>query len=107
MVPHNGERLKVDCGSGKPLPQRGLILFLASLLAIPLARQSSFDAALLTGLQVVGVTFYFLDDVFLLNLALEPAQSVFERFAFLYANLCQRIPPPNLPWGSFMIPKIL
>jgi hypothetical protein len=21
----------------------------------------------------------------------------------LYANLCQRIPPPNLPWGFFRI----
>jgi hypothetical protein len=23
----------------------------------------------------------------------------------LYANLCQEIPPPNLPSGSFMIPE--
>jgi hypothetical protein len=50
-----------------------LVLLFASLLAIPLARQCCFDAALFTGLQVLGVTLDFLDNVFLLNLALEPA----------------------------------
>ena len=49
-----------------------LVLLFTSLLAIPLARQSGLDATLFTGLEVVGVTFYFLDDVFLLNLTLEP-----------------------------------
>jgi len=78
-----------------------LISLFTSLLAIPLARQSCLDAFLLTGLQVVGVTLHFLDDVFLLNLPLEPAKSIFERLALLNANLCQRIPPPNLPWGFF------
>jgi hypothetical protein len=51
--------------------------------------QSCLDATLLTGLQVVGVTLDFLDDVLLLYLPLEPAQRIFQRFAFLYANLCQ------------------
>jgi hypothetical protein len=73
------------------------ILLFASLLTVPLARQGCLDAALLAGLQVVGVTLYFLDDVLLLYLPLEPAQSVFQRFAFLNANLRQRSPPPNLP----------
>ena len=50
-----------------------LVLLFTSLLAIPLARQSCLDATLFTGLEVVGVTLYFLDDVFLLNLTLEPA----------------------------------
>jgi hypothetical protein len=45
------------------------------------------------------VTLYFLDDVFLLNLPLEPAKSIFQRLALLNANLCQKIPPPNLPDG--------
>lgn len=80
-----------------------LVLLFASLLAIPLARQCCLDAALLTGLQVVGVTLHFLDDVLLLYLPLEPAQRIFERLAFLYANLCQRVPPPNLLVSSFMI----
>jgi len=80
-----------------------LISLFTSLLAIPLARQSCFNAFLFTGFQVVGVTLDFLNNVFLLNLSLEPAKSIFERLAFLYANLCQRIPPPNLPWGFFRI----
>jgi len=49
------------------------------------------------------MTLYFLDDVFLLNLALETAQCIFERLAFLYTNLCQNFPPPNLPRGILMI----
>jgi hypothetical protein len=77
-----------------------LILLFASLLAIPLARQGCLDATLLTRLQVVGVTLDFLDDVLLLNLPLETAQRIFERFAVLNANLCQRVPPPNLPKGA-------
>jgi len=48
-----------------------LVLLFTSLLAIPLARQSCFHALLLARFEVVGVTFYFLDDVFLLNLAFE------------------------------------
>lgn len=36
------------------------------------------------------MTFYFLDDVFLLYLPLKPAQRILERLAFLYANLCQK-----------------
>jgi hypothetical protein len=47
------------------------------------------------------VTLDFLDDVLLLYLPLKPAKSIFERLAFLNTNLCQRIPPPNLPWGFF------
>jgi hypothetical protein len=38
------------------------------------------------------VTLDFLDDVLLLYLPLKPAQSIFERLAFLYANLCQKSP---------------
>jgi hypothetical protein len=64
-------------------------LLFTSLFAIPLARQCFLDATLFTGLQVVGVTFDFLDDVFLLNLALKPAKGIFKRFAFLHTNLCQ------------------
>src|ERR1035441_7339420 len=51
-----------------------LVLLFTSLLAIPLARQSRLYAFSLAGLQVVGVTLDFLDDVFLLYLPLEPAQ---------------------------------
>jgi hypothetical protein len=50
-----------------------LVLLFASLLTIPLARQSRLYAFLFARLQVVGVTLDFLDDVFLLNLPLKPA----------------------------------
>ncbi|MGA2349960.1 MAG: hypothetical protein ABSF70_05955 [Terracidiphilus sp.] len=46
------------------------------------------------------MTLDFLDDVLLLYLPFEPAQRIFERFAFLYSNLCQKIPPPNPPCGN-------
>jgi hypothetical protein len=69
--------------------QNQSLLFFAGFLAIPLARQSSLDAALLAGLEVVGVPLDFLDDVLLLNLALKPAQRILERLAFLNANLGQ------------------
>ena len=43
------------------------------------------------------MTLYFLNDVLLLNLALKTAKRILKRLAFLNANLCQRVPPPNLP----------
>jgi hypothetical protein len=76
-----------------------LVLLFTSLFAIPLARQSCLYAFLFTGLQVVGVTLDFLDDVLLLYLPLKSAQRIFERFAFLNTNLSQKIPPPNPPTG--------
>jgi hypothetical protein len=66
-----------------------LVLLFTSLLAIPLTRQCFLDATLFTGLQVVGVTFDFLDNVFLLNLPLKPAERILKRLAFLHTNLCQ------------------
>ncbi len=66
-----------------------LVLFLTYLLAIALARERLFDALLLAGLQVEGVTLYLFDNVFGLNFALEAAQGIFERFTFLNSNLCQ------------------
>jgi hypothetical protein len=54
-----------------------LVLLFPSFLATALARQSFLRALLFAGLQVVGVTLHFLDDVFLLHLALEAPQGVF------------------------------
>jgi hypothetical protein len=68
---------------------RKLILFLANLLAIPLACKCFLDALLLAGLQVKGVTLHFLDDVFLLHLALEAAECVLEGFTLLETYFCQ------------------
>jgi hypothetical protein len=66
-----------------------LFLFFACFLTAALARQCFLDPFLLTGLQVKGVTFHFLNDVFLLHLPLEATQSVFERFAFLQSDFSQ------------------
>ena len=77
-------------------PSRGLVLLFSSFLAAALARQRFLHALLLARFQVKGVTFHFLNDVFLLNLTLEAAQSVFERFAFLQSDFCQRYYTPKL-----------
>ena len=74
-----------------------LVLLFPSLLAIPLARQRFLYTTALAGFQVEGVTLHFLNDVFLLNLTLEPAQRIFKRLAFLHANLCQVTTPRNRP----------
>jgi hypothetical protein len=72
-----------------------LILLFASFFAATLARQSFFHALLLARLEVVGVTLHFLDDVFLLNLALETAKSILQRLAFLQSDFGQTLTPPN------------
>jgi len=66
-----------------------LVLFLTNLLAIPLACKCFLDALLFAGLQVEGVTLHFLDDVFLLHLALEAAECVLEGLTLLETNFCQ------------------
>ena len=71
------------------------VLFLARLLPCALAGESSFHALFLTRLQVEGMTFYFLDDIFLLHFALETAQSIFKRFTLLKPYFGQTDTPPN------------
>jgi hypothetical protein len=73
-------------GAARDTKRLKLVCLFTCLLAIPLACQSRFYALLFAGLQVVGVTLDFLDDVLLLYLPLEPAQRIFERLAFLYAT---------------------
>jgi len=72
-----------------------LILFFACLLARSLASECGLDALFLAGLQVKGVALDLLDNVFLLHLALETAQSVLEGFALLKPYFCQTYTPPN------------
>jgi len=60
-------------GKEQPIPAISSVLFFARLFARSLACQRSFHALLFAGLQVEGVTFHFLYDVFLLHLALEAA----------------------------------
>jgi hypothetical protein len=79
-----------ELGSGADRPEeKQLVLLFTSLFTIPLSRQRFLHAALLARLQVEGMTFYFFNNVFLLDLAFKPAQCIFKRLAFLNANLCQ------------------
>lgn len=71
------------------------VRFLANFFAGALARQRSFDPLFLSRLQVEGMALDFLDDVLLLHLALEAAQSVFQGFTFLQSNFRQTDTPPN------------
>ncbi len=80
-----------------------LVLLFASLLAIALAGKGCLHALLLTRLQVVGVTLYFLDDVLLLDLPLKPAQRVLEWLAFLYTYFCQKLSTSKPAWGAALI----
>jgi hypothetical protein len=66
-----------------------LVLFFPDLLAIALPRQRFLDSLLLAWFQVEGVTLDLFDNVLGLYLALETAQSILERLAFLYTNFCQ------------------
>ena len=72
-----------------------LILFLARLLATALAGQGFFNAFLFARFQIERVTLYFLDDVFRLHLALESAERIFQRLAFLNSNFSQTYYTPR------------
>lgn len=67
-----------------------LVLLFTCFFAIPLACQRFLHTAFFAGLEIEGMTFDFFNDVFLLDLALKPAQCIFKRLAFLNANLCQK-----------------
>jgi len=60
-----------------------LVRFPPLLFAQSLPRKRFFGPALFTGLHIEAMLLDFLDDVFLLHLALETAQSVLQRFTFL------------------------
>jgi hypothetical protein len=91
-------------GPPRFLKNRLLVLLLTDLLAVAFASKRFFYTLFLAGLQVERMTLYFLDDVFRLNLPLEPSQCVFERLAFLHSNFCQGNTPPNRPkWAAFRI----
>jgi hypothetical protein len=68
----------------RSLPRRvELTLFASELLPIPLPGKRLLGPSLVTGFQIEGVFLDVLDDVFLLYLPLEPAESAFNRFALL------------------------
>ena len=81
-----------DPGSAAPrlrLAQE-LILLATLLLAQSLPRKRFFGPALLTGLHIEAVFLYFLNDVFLLHLALKTPQCILKRLTLLDNYFCQR-----------------
>ena len=72
-----------------------LILFFPRLLPCPFTGQRGLDTLLFAGLQVKGVALDLFDDVFLLHLALKPAQSVLEGFSLLKPHFRQTYTPPD------------
>src|SRR5690348_13072336 len=80
---------------GKPALFVPLLSFTASLLPIAFTGQRRLHAALLSWLQIKGVSFDLLDDVFSHYLPLEAAERVLQRLAFLQPYLSQ-LPPPTL-----------
>jgi hypothetical protein len=79
-----------------------LILLFASFFTTTFAGQSLFYPLFLTRLQVVGVTLYFLDDVFLLHFALETAEGIFQRLAFLQSDFSQLLHPLTGPYWTLL-----
>jgi len=77
-----------------------LVLFFPCFFPAALARQCFLHALFFARLQVKGVTLDLLDDVFLLHLALEATQRIFERLALLKSNFCQlNYTPKPVPFG--------
>src|SRR5579862_2779056 len=80
-----------------------LVLFASLLFAQTLAGQCLLGASFLTRFHVETMLLDFLDNVFLLHLALESTQCVFKRLAFLYDDFSHaRIHLPSLlsQWAS-------
>src|SRR5262245_23077949 len=73
----------------------GLGRFASLLLARALAGEGLLGAAFVAGLQVKGMLLDVLDDVLLLDLALEPPEGTLDRFAFLNLHFRQSSTPPS------------
>jgi len=113
------------CRPLHPIPAV-LLSFQTSLLPIALTGQRGFDSALLSRLQVKGVSFDLLDDVFIQYFSLEAVERVLQRLAFLESYLSQmapstltkfvavpdfaaniiRLPPPSEPWLGPAFPSV-
>jgi hypothetical protein len=84
----------------------GLIIlelsFAAEASSHPLTCLGVFHTALFSRLKINGVFFDLFDYSFLLDLALEPFQSDFDRFTFVYNYECQRVSPPLILGIAFI-----
>jgi hypothetical protein len=82
-----------------PGPPHFLIRFPPLLLAQSLPRKRFFCPALLAGFHVEAVLLDFLNDVFLLHLALETPQGIFQGFALLNDDFSHCINSPPIRFG--------
>src|SRR5450432_308455 len=88
-------------GIGRPSNRMiHLVLLFACLLAGAFACQSFLDSLFFARLQIKRVTFHFFNDVFLLHLALETAQGIFEGLTLLQSYFSQSGTPPNWSWWT-------
>jgi hypothetical protein len=77
-------------GGGDANPRRHCLFHVpASFLPVPFTSQRLLDSRLLTRFQVKRVPFHFFDNVLLLDLALEAAQRILQRFALLQLYFSQ------------------
>src|ERR1700675_4051508 len=96
-LPNRGPESR-KCGA-EPRNERKLIRFAPLLLAQSLPRKRFFGPAFLSGLHIEAMLLDFLDDVFLLHLALETAQGIFQRFTLLDDDFSHCINSPPIRFG--------
>jgi hypothetical protein len=88
---------------GSAAPSRGeegrLVRFAPLLFAQSLPRKRFFGPAFFAGFHVEAVLLDFLNDVFLLHLALKAAQGIFQRFTLLNDDFCHCINSPPIRFG--------
>jgi len=80
-----------------------LVLLFPRLFPRPLPGQRRFHALFLSRLQVKGVPLDLLNDVFLLHLALEAPQCIFEGFSLLQPYLGQTNTPPDSSCRNWIV----
>jgi hypothetical protein len=66
-----------------------LVLLFTCLFSRALSSERSLYALFFAGLQVKGVALNLLDDIFLLHLAFEAAESILEGLSLLKPHFCQ------------------
>ena len=77
-----------------------LLRFAPELLTVPLPGQRLLGPSLVTRLQIEGMLFDVLDDVFLLHLALEAAERALYGLAFLDLDFCHALRHPLTRTGT-------
>ncbi len=94
---HDVNGLTAPTGSGPPL---NLIRFPSLLLAQSLPRKRFLGPALLAGFHIEAMLLDFLDDVFLLHLALKTPQSIFQGFTLLDDDFSHFINSPPIRFAA-------